>query len=572
MVTPLDEIDIAPEQIGHALTDKMLRVPPNQRDFSWKEKHVEDLYTDIAEAIDKGGFEYFLGSIVVVRSKGANDLLVVDGQQRLATSLIMLAAIRDFLQISLEDKEGAERFERRFMFKEEFLSKDNNPRLVLNERDHPYFLSRVLLDPSHEKRKAVEGKKATKDSHQKIDKAARIAAKQVKSIVSGLRSDRHAATLNKWVDFFEHKARVIWVTVPDESSAYVIFETMNDRGLELSAADLIKNYLFGRADTDLEAVKYNWFRMVGTIDTLSEADATKEYVRHFWISKNGTVRSQQLFEAIKRKVRNSRLDAVNLVQELADAAVSYVAIATPTHPHWNDYGDDARKTVDTLNTLGVIQIRPLLLAAVSKFDKREMVKLLKRSVSWAVRLLIAGTQGSGALETIYGDAAFGIANGSLVTANDVSAQMEKAVPKDDKFELDFSEANVSKSHLARYYLRAMERQLMKEPEPYFLPNIEVVINAEHVMPEKLNEEWAHISKETYDGYLNRIGNQVLVQASINSLIGQRGYDFKKPYLKGAEFKLTQMAAEHGEWDAPQIEDRQKTLAKIAVATWPLRPK
>ena len=68
---------------------------------------------------------------------------------------------------------------------------------------------------------------------------------------------------------------MIWVNVPDESSAYIIFETMNDRGLELSAADLIKNYLFGRAEEELEIVKGNWFRMVGSLDTLSESDSPR---------------------------------------------------------------------------------------------------------------------------------------------------------------------------------------------------------------------------------------------------------------------------------------------------------
>jgi len=347
---------------------------------------------------------------------------------------------------------------------------------------------------------------------------------------------------------------------------------MNDRGLELSAADLIKNYLFGRAEADLERVKYNWFRMVGTLDTITESDVVKEYVRHFWISRNGVVRSQQLFDAIKRRVRASRADAVNLVQDLSDTATNYVALATPSHSLWNEYGEDARRAVDTLNTLGVVQVRPLLLAAIEHFDKKEVVQILKRAVSWSVRLLIAGTQGSGALETIYGDTAAGIYTKRLISANEVSAQMEKAVPKDDKFEQDFFEAHASKEKLARYYLRAMQRRQQNEQEPYFKPNDELGITLDHIMPETLSDEWKHITPEIHGDYLTRIGNLALLQKSVNSTLRSAGFQKKKAYLAEAGFSLTSDVAKHADWGKDEIETRQKSLAGLAVETWPLRPK
>jgi uncharacterized protein with ParB-like and HNH nuclease domain len=71
----------------------------------------------------------------------------------------------------------------------------------------------------------------------------------------------------RWSNFLYESARVIWVTVPDDRAAYIVFETMNDRGLELSATDLIKNYLFGKAGTQqgdyFEQVKQQWSSMVG---------------------------------------------------------------------------------------------------------------------------------------------------------------------------------------------------------------------------------------------------------------------------------------------------------------------
>src|SRR5215469_11171490 len=100
MESRFDQIEIDQVNIGNALKNRKLWVPSNQRDYSWKDKHVTSLYDDFEEAINKNAHEYFLGSIVVI--KGAdNKRFVVDGQQRLATSLILLAAIRDF-----HDQEG----------------------------------------------------------------------------------------------------------------------------------------------------------------------------------------------------------------------------------------------------------------------------------------------------------------------------------------------------------------------------------------------------------------------------------------------------------------------------------
>lgn len=77
-------------------------------------------------------------------------------------------------------------------------------------------------------------------SHHRIESEAKIAAKHVSDIVSAYRSEDKPKALNKSVKFVEEGVKVIWVTVVDEAGAYMIFETMNDRGLKLSAADLLK--------------------------------------------------------------------------------------------------------------------------------------------------------------------------------------------------------------------------------------------------------------------------------------------------------------------------------------------
>ena len=565
----LNEINIVTESLGHALKDKFLWVPPNQRNYAWKEKHVTDLYTDLKLSITTNAHEYFLGSIVVIASQDGRSM-VVDGQQRLATTLILLSAIRDFHDDN-NDERGARILEREYILSPDYSSREDRPHLRLNETDHEYFLKRVLLPKSDPRRQELKREaRNLKPSQININKAASMAAAAVQEIVKGFRPEDQLGVLGTWVKFLEKGARVIWVSVPDESSAYTIFETMNDRGLALSSTDLIKNYLFGRAGEEkISTVKHNWSQMIGTLETMGETEIAKSFVRHYWVSRYGRIRGQELFDGIKKRFRNSS-EVIQFSQDLAEEAVNYVALLTPSHSLWTKYGDEARKSIATLNLLGVEQLRPLLLIALDRMDAKEVSKTLTLSVSWVVRLLISGRQGTGALEQVYGRAAEKIANGEMKTAVGIARYMSKEVPSDEKFESDFAEARVSRAALARYYLRALERQQRNEKEPYFVPNEELVINLEHVLPETRSHDWNHVSQDVFDSHVARLGNQVLLQASENSALGNKGFSKKKKSLQEADFQLTQGAGNYNRWGAPEIEDRQKRLAKLAVLTWPLK--
>ena len=94
-MTSLEEMRISLEGIGHTLSDNLLAVPMYQRSYAWEDQHVNDLFQDVGSAVSNSESEYFLGSIVVTRDAGDRPE-VVDGQQRLATTTILLAGIRDW--------------------------------------------------------------------------------------------------------------------------------------------------------------------------------------------------------------------------------------------------------------------------------------------------------------------------------------------------------------------------------------------------------------------------------------------------------------------------------------------
>ncbi|HEX6188974.1 MAG TPA: DUF262 domain-containing HNH endonuclease family protein [Pyrinomonadaceae bacterium] len=566
------EIKAESKKIGAILKDSFLRVPTNQRNYAWEGKHVRELFADLKGAISEGAEEYFLGSIVLMgEADGAN--YVADGQQRLATTLILIAAIRDH-HVKLGDKENARKLQSSYLLTEEYGEVDRVQHLRLNDRDNEYFFQRIILVKGDTGRDEEFATKPKIRSHKLIDTAAKEAAKTIRDIVKGLRENKQHDELAKWIKFIREKTVVVRVRVPDEGAAYTIFETMNDRGLALSAVDLIKNYLFGKATTNFETVKHNWTTMIGALDTAKEDDVTSNFVRHYWISRNGTVRGPQLFNAIKKRIV-SPAKVTELSVGLSQASQKYIALLSPSDPYWAAFGiytHEIRKNLEVLKLFGVKQIRPLLLSVVDAFGHKDIANVTHLAVAWTVRLIVSKMQGSGELETLFGDAAHQTREKKLKSVARIAKVINKAVPNDGDFQREFEANDVKQGDIARYYLRAFERQQQNDPQAAHIPSDEAVITLEHLMPKDFAEfrgEWKHITDEMHEDFVWRLGNQMLLGEADNRAIGSRGYPFKKPILENSGFHFTAQASGYVSWGPEEIKDRQKQLAKLAPKVWPL---
>jgi hypothetical protein len=560
-------IRITPEHIGNALRSNFLRVPPNQREYSWKEKHVKALFDDLKNVITAKGVEYFLGTIVVSNQDDNDKPRVVDGQQRLATTLIFIAAVRDYLH-SKQDVEAA-KLERIYMLSP-VLGEDDMAHLSLNDRDREYFNERVLLSPSDPKRIAAERLRPTRPSHVQIDSAAKTSKEYVRGLVKNLAPDTAKTLLLEWITFIDKNAVVIWVEVPDDRAAYTIFETMNDRGLDLSAIDLIKNHLFNMADDQVDEAERKWSELIGTLESSQETDVVKEFVRHYWISRNGSTRTQELFDEIKDRAPN-KTNAMELLSRLHASAELYVALLNPMHSAWIGYTDRTRRNLMTLINFNVKQIRPILLAVLERFPKKEVESVLRLAVSWSVRLLATGEQGTGMVESGYGRAAQRITNGEIKDAQDLALDLTSTIPADDAFESAFATMQVAKASMARYFLRALEQQAEGSAEPENIPNDDpLAINLEHVLPENPeNGEWLAFDAEQRALLTQRLGNMAILQRTPNNDLGNNPFHEKRPFYAQSSYILTKELAQTSDWVPTSVTDRQKRLATIATKTWPI---
>ena len=554
------EIMFSRDGIANLLHTGRFMVPKYQREFKWEADHVRELFDDIENAIADKQPEYFLGSIVISNADSERPD-IVDGQQRLATITILLASIRDYY-LSSGDQENAQYVELEYLFEKNPVTKEINPRLKLGDADNEFF-EQAILTPAAKRNKNLS---AIQKSHARMEAAKKQAAAYVQKMVSsGTNPDEQIFAR---VGYLAKSARIIVVRVPDAVSAFVIFETLNDRGLTLATTDLIKNYLFGKSGTRLSEVQQRWLTMNSTITAAKDEEAIMGYVRHQWSANYGLTREKELFTDIRGKIKNANL-ALNYATKLATDARVYAAMLNTELDFWNNYGVTAKQQMQAIELIGIDRMRPLVLATLSKFSIKEAKKALQMFVAWSVRFLITSTNW-GTLEKQFSEKASRVTSGVIVDAKALRTAMKPYIPLDSDFEVEFSAASVSNG-ISRYLLHVLERSKAGVRQPELIANANPdEVSLEHILPKNPTPgTWTDFDPETAFLWARKLGNLCLLPSDENGAATNAEFSAKKPIYANSKLKLTVEVAGFAKWDIKSIQDRQKILAQMAVKAWPI---
>lgn len=539
--------------IGNVLNRYNLSVPPNQRDYSWSDRHVTTLLQDFSQAITEDESGYFLGTIVTIPQK--NILEVVDGQQRLATTTILIYCIYEYL--ATKEQELANSIRTDFLVGYDRGRKEYIPKLTLNLSDNDFFRARIT--------NSTHLAEASRQSQHQIEDAFEKCRLHVKNIVSTFAEKDHADILNRWISFIQEKALVVLVRVTDEANAYKMFETLNDRGLKTSQSDLVKNHLFGKASERINEVQEKWALLRGALESMENEDITIDFLRHALTTTHGFVRENQVYESVQR-IAKSAQTAVTFASNMENLSNIYVAIHNPEHERWNKYGDNIRRSIEVLNLFNLRQMRPLMLSIAAKFNEKDAGEAFKFLITLSVRILIANNSRSGVIEQAFATAARDVYSGGI--SSEIKTSLKSITPLDEAFALSFETATVSKMAWARYYLRSLEMAAKGEKEPWLIPNDDKqAINLEHILPRKPDNSWSSFTEDEVSVYANRLGNLALLQASKNSDLGSKDFLSKKEVYRQSPYLLTKQIAEADKWDKTTIHERQKVMAAYALKAW-----
>ena len=537
-------------------------VPPYQRDYSWKEEHWEDLWLDLVDVSEDEDSQHYMGA-VVLQQNDRELFTVIDGQQRLATlSIVVLAAVSLLEERASAEIEKGDNSERARLLRDGFLgTKDPgslrySSKLSLNRNDDVFYQGTLLqLKAPHAPSRLPHSNRLLWQAfgyfHSKL--AVRFP------------SNDEGGSLARFInEAIAQRLLFIRVQVDDDLSAYTVFETLNARGLDLTASDLLKNYLMAlvarRSETDLKHVLDQWSRITDTVGIRTLPD----FLRHHLNSRQPFVRQERLFKAIKADVRTAE-DVFALLDELERSAVLYQALQDPYDPYWADL-PIAKEQVRILNLLGVKQFKSLALSTGRKVPD-SLQDLLRFCMLISVRYTIIGDLNPSELERVYNEVAVDIERDTLRTSGQIREALRQVSVSDEDFRDAFSRRSIAASgrskKVVRYILCALERQLGHHD----VKDETCAATIEHILPENLGKSWETIySHDQHERFVQRLGNYTLLDPSRNRDLGNLSFSDKLAGYKNSGYRMTSRISA-SEWTPELIEARQREMAGWAATVW-----
>jgi len=546
-------------------------VPQHQRDYSWTEDQIEQLFDDILSAIDEQCKEYFFGLMVFIPYKEAQkeSYSILDGQQRLVTTTIIYSSIRTWLTQHGEIEEST-LIQNQFIGSREFGEKETLPILQLNTNNHQVFSDFVVGErPLSEISKVLE-KVSKYDANYDLLKAIVFCKEKIEKLAQNTFPvvENAKKYFIEIVKYIRDNLKVVRLLVPDEANAYTVFETLNARGLELSAFDLVKNYLFGKAkhNIDVQFLQSNWFEMISNLTS----NNSENFLKIFWTSKYGRIQESLLFETLKKKY-SSWESVKELSIELVKISAQYENVYISNSSLWQGYNKEVKEVIDDLYIINSRQLVPIILAAINNFEKDELGKLLKVLEVFIVRYQLIQGGRTGLLEIACAKLAKKISDKVIIKASKAYKDIEELMPIDSKFIEAFKVKQEKNSKKAVFILQKIENENNKEKNAYpeLVPNNSLTL--EHILPKNPNQDWKklfHDTTKNIEEYKYRIGNLCLL-SDVNKTLGSKGYHSKVDEYKKSKITITKEISFYKDWNFDSIEARQNELALIAVKAWPI---
>lgn len=547
---------------------KIYFVPQFQRDYSWEQDNLDDLWNDLLNIYSTTNEAHYMGSIVLqVKGDQSNkQFWIIDGQQRFTTLSLLTLAIINKIKLLADseidsdaNKERADLIMKQYIGQKDPSSLMYSSKLFLNENNDGFYQQRLLTF-----RSPVNYSKLI-DSDKLLWNAYLYFVKQVNELFrSENNGEKIASFLTKLIG---EQLKFIQITVVDELNAYTVFETLNSRGVELTSTDLLKNYLFSlvaKSPNDLQAVKTQWKKI---IDAIGLKDFPV-FLRYYLNARSSLVTKDQLFKSIKKVVKTDQ-QVLDLLDHLESYAYTYNALFNPEDELW-DNDKQQKEDVSSLLLFKVSLCHPLLMVAYEKFEFTEFKKLLHGIMIISFRYNVIGKLQTNEMEKAYNKTANKVYSETIITANQAIDDLKDLYISDDVFrnyfELkSFNTSNSQQKKIARYILYKIESQLDNGIKTDFLIDDGTI---EHILPENMDEHWSSLfTDEDHINYVYMLGNMTLLEPKLNNIrAGQKPFEEKKQFYQTSKYALSKNIIGE-EWSIRMIKHRQASLGKTAAGIW-----
>ncbi|MHC4880583.1 MAG: DUF262 domain-containing protein [Planctomycetota bacterium] len=582
--------------------DEQYMIPAYQRRYSWREKQLWELVEDIT--LLDGTDTHLLGSIVCLtrsHAAGINKLELVDGQQRLTTISILLHCLRDRL-VSMNGTDEAQ--ELTSLLTAKALGGKPEPKIVLDSID------------------ATEFSQLTRSVQ--IDQPENPNLARAFELYREWVGGQKLPQLGTFIYRLLNQALVIRLDVSDAKDAFKLFETINNRGLRLSPADIIKNFLLGNAarfeGEALELARLRWAELLVALDGVS----SEAFFRYFLSAilkrrvRQSDVIAQFKFIFMKQVVEASQLpdrhyylrdddvsddldpddDADDSNEGIEDEGLELSSSLMPMAFEQflerlvqcgRAYGEIVRantgnsaidrhlrnlQKIKSMQTYGF-----LMYLRVSGCDDKQFQRILKLTESFMLRQHICRKRSS-ENETVFAKLCDVDAKSADAGTREIYRQF---VAGDERFQEEFAQTTFKPGVIdrARYCLEQFELARHGEWSELQVSGTDLV-EVEHIVPKKIKTkkakdefgDWVSYlgarAEAKHLQYVNRIGNLTLFAGPLNKAVSNNPYHRKTPAYRSSGLTITnELASLYPEFGFDQIDERSAALATEAVRIWPM---
>lgn len=546
------------------MEDEQFRIPHYQRPYSWSWEQVDDLWDDLLANAATG---HFLGSLVLA-SENESKPQVIDGQQRLTSLLILLSVLRDAC-LEREMIKEAQKIQTR-MIADQFADGDAQYKFKTGAVNWPVFRDFILRerdDPKRRRAGDVASLPANLRERNKplLSNLSRMTT-HVNDKLAALEVSQQPAWLSKFISDLMERVELVVIEVKELSDAFLLFETLNDRGLQLSAADLLKSHLLGQfaknytSEEDVDEAASHWDEM---LEDLGPGVDVSRFLRHYLLGYMPSVKKDEVFGHFKTLI--TKRDPQWVLDELRAVARLYGEFENPakvSHP-------PTRHVLTDLQTLRATTCYIALLPARRYLSESEFIEFARLAEILTYRYSTVVGLGTNEIERRYRDAAQLLIASKGAELSKARQILVDAMPDSQTFRVAFGKMRMGTQYILRYTLRRIEQYLDRGAEKELKANN--LVHIEHIMPQTLTDEWKRQlgvdGVERHAEFLNRYGNLTLFYYGYNIPASNKSFSEKKDYYRESDVLLTQDLLEYDEWGPDMILDRQERLAKLADALW-----
>ena len=541
------------------------RVPLFQRDYAWSADEWDDLWHDLVGLFGHQAEPAHYMGYLVLQTADNREFDIIDGQQRMTTlSLLVLGAISHLTDLAGSGDANDPQLRRAGQLRDSYVgyldpvSLVPRSKLSLNRHNDQFYQNHLV--PLEQ----IPQRGLTASEH-----LLRRGFYWFKDRISNEFPDS-GESVARFVDVAVDKLFFTVITVTDELNAFKVFETLNARGVRLSATDLLKNHLFSVVsrshvrEAEVAALENRWESIVGLLGS----ESFPEFLRFYWNSCNRLVRKSELFKAIRGNV-TERGKVFELVRDLDRHARVYSALRSPEDGLWSAGEQDSLAQLQMFN---VRQPLALLLAAFNRFDddREGFERLLHAIAVVSFRYNVICSRQSNEQEVVYNRIAVDISSGRISSPNAAVAELRRVYPDDGEFRASFADkvlrtTSSRNKKIARFILFRLERHVSAGSDFDFES---ARYDIEHVLPERPGEGWEQFDEQQREAFTYRLGNLSLLTATINRDIGNAAFAEKRVLYDRSEFAITRrLSEEYDTWNVDKIRSRQNWMARQATAIW-----